>query len=122
VEIVDNGQKAVDCEAANPYDIIFMDVQMPVMDGVQACKLIHGRDSDSTHALASVVFVTAQVSVSFEAEYFHAGAYDFLPKPCNMNGVRNRLKKYVEAKKFLPSSLSSTADDSKSCATSDLVH
>jgi CheY-like chemotaxis protein len=40
VVVVDNGQKAVDREAAEPFDVVLMDMRMPVMDGVEACELI----------------------------------------------------------------------------------
>jgi CheY-like chemotaxis protein len=88
VEIVGNDQQAVDREAAEPFDRIFMDVQMPIMDGVEACRRISARrQSNHSHSVATVVFVTAQVSVSFEAECYEAGASDFISKPCNNQSV-----------------------------------
>ncbi len=45
IEIVDDGQKAVNREANTSYDIILMDMQMPVLDGVAACREILGREN-----------------------------------------------------------------------------
>jgi CheY-like chemotaxis protein len=78
-----------------PFDLILMDVQMPIMDGVEACKRISARRhlNPSSHPAATVVFVTAQVSDAFQAECYKAGASDFLSKPCNIQGVGACLQK-----------------------------
>jgi CheY-like chemotaxis protein len=83
IVVVDNGLKAVDREAAEPFDIVLMDMQMPVMDGIEATKRIVGRQ-EGDHPVASVVFITAHVSPSYEAICEKAGGVDFLPKPFNL--------------------------------------
>ena len=60
VVVVDNGQKAVDREAAEPFDVVLMDMRMPVMDDVEACEIIMMRQGG--HPIATVAFVTAHVS------------------------------------------------------------
>jgi signal transduction histidine kinase/ActR/RegA family two-component response regulator len=86
IVVVDNGLKAVDREAAEPFDIVLMDMQMPVMDGIEATKRIVGRQ-EGDHPVASVVFVTAHVSSSYEAMCEKAGGVDFLPKPVNLENI-----------------------------------
>ena len=94
VEIVDNGQKAVDLEAEREFDVILMDMQMPVMDGVEACQLICQRQDG--HPKAKIIFVTAHVSDEFEKDCFKSGASGFLPKPFNIRDIENSLlKMYV---------------------------
>jgi CheY-like chemotaxis protein len=91
VEVVDDGKKAVNREAAEPFDAILMDMQMPRMDGLEACKLIQSRHGG--HRKAKVVFVTAQVSGSFETACLEAGAVGFLAKPCSIRSVEECLQR-----------------------------
>ena len=92
VDVVDNGQKACDQEEKQYYDIILMDVQMPVMSGIDACHIITSRTT-TNHPKPKVVFVTAHVSDAFETECRNAGGTDFLPKPFNMNDIENCLQR-----------------------------
>lgn len=61
---------------------------MPVMDGLEATRLISARKEEGSHPRAKVVFATAHVSESYKAECREAGGTDFLPKPCNIEEVR----------------------------------
>jgi signal transduction histidine kinase/FixJ family two-component response regulator len=85
--IVDDGEKAVEREAAEAFDVIFMDMQMPRMDGIDACRHIDLRQGG--HPKAKVVFVTAQVSQSFKVECRVAGAVGFISKPCKIRDIEN---------------------------------
>jgi CheY-like chemotaxis protein len=90
IQIVDNGQKAVDLEAAEPFDVVLMDMHMPVMDGVAACKHIVSRQGN--HSKAKVIFVTAHVSDSFRAMCLENGAVGYLPKPCTIDTLQECLQ------------------------------
>jgi CheY-like chemotaxis protein len=91
VVVVDNGQKAVDREAAESFDVVLMDMRMPVMDGVEACELIMKRQGG--HPIATVAFVTAHTSEQFKKECLKAGASDFVCKPFNIRDIERCLKK-----------------------------
>jgi signal transduction histidine kinase len=93
IDIVGDGQKAVDREASQEYDVILMDMQMPVMDGVEACRLICSRQGG--HPNAKVIFVTAHASSSYEAECAEAGGVDFLSKPFNLRDIETCLERWV---------------------------
>jgi signal transduction histidine kinase/CheY-like chemotaxis protein len=91
VDVVDNGQKAVDREAEKgDYDIVYMDMQMPVMDGIDATKFIVERRGDNPRP--KVVFVTANVSTAFESEAQNAGGDGFISKPFSIQGIKNSFK------------------------------
>jgi signal transduction histidine kinase/CheY-like chemotaxis protein len=92
VVMVDNGKKAVDREAEEPFDVVLMDMQMPVMNGVEACKRIVGRHA-TRHPQALVICVTANVSHEFEAECQKTGAVGFMPKPFNIGEIEKTFQK-----------------------------
>jgi CheY-like chemotaxis protein len=86
IDVVDNGQKAVNQEAERgDYDMVFMDMQMPVMGGLEATQLIVKRRGEQ--ARPKIVFVTANVSYGFEEEAIAAGGDGFISKPFNKIGI-----------------------------------
>jgi len=89
ITIVDNGKKAVDASAETRFDCILMDMQMPIMDGVDACKIIVKRDEENA---PKIIFVTAHALVEFREKALAAGAFDFITKPFKMEDIDNVLK------------------------------
>jgi CheY-like chemotaxis protein len=87
IDVVDNGQQAVQVEASKAFDVVFMDMSMPVMDGLEACERILSRDTSDTHPKAKVFFVTAHAGVEFEGVCRKAGGAGFLPKPYNIRDI-----------------------------------
>jgi CheY-like chemotaxis protein len=94
VEVVDNGKDACDKELESEYDVILMDLQMPVMNGIEACKMITSRETD--HARPKIVFLTAHVADSFEADCRAAGGTEFLTKPINIGSLEACLRRMME--------------------------
>ena len=97
VDIVGNGQEAVDLERTNPFDLVLMDLQMPVLDGLGACRQIVARPTGD-HSIAPVIFVTAHVSHDFKNQCIAAGAVDFLSKPCKLTRVDECLARFVQSR------------------------
>jgi len=95
VKLADNGQAAVDITVTQSFDVIFMDMQMPVMDGLQATQIIKERKESASQ---KVVFLTAHTPDDFEAMCRKNGAVDFLSKPCTIGDVRACLEKVVDGK------------------------
>ena len=93
VRVVSNGLLAVEADRAESYDIILMDMQMPVLDGIEACKRILARRDRGEERPPSIVFVTANVSPSFEMACNDAGGSGFLTKPFNIPELENTLRK-----------------------------
>ena len=73
-----NGQEAVDKVGANSYDLVLMDLKMPVMDGLQATKLIKEHYPE-----LPIVALTANAFDADRERAMEAGCNDFLAKPVN---------------------------------------
>ena len=91
VEEAENGQEAVDMMRASNYDIILMDVQMPVMDGLQATRIIRKEISKDIPIIA----LTANAIKGKENEFFDAGMDDFVYKPYNEVNLVNPIAKWL---------------------------
>ena len=97
VKIASNGQEAVDIERRELFDVILMDLQMPVLDGLGACRQIVARHLEEGHPSPPVIFVTAHVSKDFEQQCRDAGAVDFLSKPCSLTLVEECLARFLQS-------------------------
>jgi signal transduction histidine kinase/DNA-binding response OmpR family regulator/HPt (histidine-containing phosphotransfer) domain-containing protein len=85
VEVAENGQEAVDAFMKNSYSLVFMDVQMPVMDGCEATRIIRGieeKNKDSAgFKKTPIVAMTANALTSDRDRCLEAGMDDFITKP-----------------------------------------
>ena len=82
VDIVENGQLAVDAWQKNDYDAIFMDCQMPVMDGYEATEMIREQEEHDQHI--PVIALTANAMDGEEENCYAAGMDKYLTKPINI--------------------------------------
>ena len=92
IEVAENGAEAVEKVKSGRYDLVFMDVQMPVMDGFQATREIRnsGRDSNSL----PIVAVTANAFQSERDKCFSFGMDDYLTKPVDKERLTAALRKW----------------------------
>ena len=90
VEIVDNGLLAVKRAFTKDFDLILMDIQMPVMDGLQATKKL--RDAGYTKPIVSI---TANALKEDRDKCLAAGADDYLTKPINPEHFYQVLQRYL---------------------------
>ena len=77
---VENGALAVDATAADHFDLVLMDVQMPVMDGLTATERIRSREHGTGHHLP-IVAVTAHAMEEDRQRCLAAGMDEHIPKP-----------------------------------------
>ncbi|MCI4668719.1 MAG: response regulator [Bacteroidia bacterium] len=94
VEVAGNGVEG--CESVNRryFDLVFMDMQMPVLDGVGATKKIRAR-GENVHQ-PTIIAMTANTSVQDKEKCLNAGMDDFLTKPISLNSVGRILEKWSE--------------------------
>ncbi|MFK5857350.1 MAG: response regulator, partial [Bacteroidota bacterium] len=93
IDAVENGQEAIDLSMEKKYDIIFMDIQMPVMDGVGATMAIRN-NSENPSTEAIIIALTANISKTDIEMYLQNGMDDFLNKPYKPNQIKALLDKY----------------------------
>ena len=94
---VNNGQAAVDAILGGMRpDLVLMDVQMPVMDGMQATAAIRQWERETGKAHLPIVALTAGAFEEDRQQCLTAGMDDFLAKPVNLNDLLKMLAKWLE--------------------------
>lgn len=78
---VENGQEAVEAFASESYDIVLMDLQMPVMDGLTAIREIRKIENQSGRRRTPILAVTANAMTSHVTASLDAGADQHISKP-----------------------------------------
>jgi signal transduction histidine kinase len=96
IDCAANGAEAVELFRASPeeYDMIFMDVQMPEMDGYEATKLIRALDAPNAKSVP-IVAMTANVFREDIEKCAAAGMNDHVGKPINFDEVLSKMRKYL---------------------------
>merc|ERR1711935_182388 len=89
ITIVANGKLATETTLKESFDVIFMDMEMPVMDGLEACQIITSREGRPQ----KIIFLTAHTAAHGEAACKQNGAKSFLSKPCTISDLRDVLEK-----------------------------
>lgn len=96
VSIANNGQEALEHRMKNEYDMIFMDIQMPVMGGMEATgKIIsYERNNHKTHI--PIVALTANALSGDREKYLGAGMDNYLSKPIKLEELNHLFQEYFE--------------------------
>ncbi|MEZ8233398.1 response regulator [Vibrio splendidus] len=94
VDIADNGEIGVEKFQANEYEMIFMDCQMPVLDGFEATKQIRALEEGSSKHIP-IVALTANVVQRDKHLCFDVGMDEFLPKPVNQGKLREIVENFL---------------------------
>lgn len=93
-EEASNGQEALDKyrEGSRKFDVILMDMSMPVMDGMSATRAIREYERDNNMPRCSIVALTGLVSSSAKLEAWSSGIDHFMTKPVNFKALGELLK------------------------------
>ena len=94
VHVVENGLEALKILESEPFDVIFMDLSMPELDGIQATRAIIERYENPPYIIA----LTANAMEQNRIACMEAGMQDFLPKPITLAHVSRALLKYFDRK------------------------
>ena len=97
VDIASNGFEALQALKETSYDLVFMDVRMPEINGLQATKTI--RQSTSEYNNIYIIAMTANASDQDKQECFAAGMNDFVSKPVNKLMIEQALSRFFNKTK-----------------------
>ncbi|TKB97254.1 response regulator [Pedobacter cryotolerans] len=86
-----NGEDAVKLFSTNNYDLILMDIHMPILDGFEATALIRN-DANQLKAKTPIIALTASVALDAREKIAQAGINDFVSKPFNPDELKEKLE------------------------------
>jgi TMAO reductase system sensor TorS len=99
VDTVANGREAVDACQRAAYDLVFMDCQMPLMDGFEAVRFIREREKTAAaHQRTPIVALTAHAFPSDRQRCLDAGMDDYLSKPFRQEHLREVTERWLGRK------------------------
>eukprot|EP01098_Paradermamoeba_levis_P000148 TRINITY_DN10154_c0_g1_i1.p1 TRINITY_DN10154_c0_g1~~TRINITY_DN10154_c0_g1_i1.p1 ORF type:complete len:124 (+),score=43.03 TRINITY_DN10154_c0_g1_i1:84-455(+) len=102
-----NGQEALDMllQDTNGFDLVFMDIQMPVLDGIEATRkiremkikgrVIEGGGEKGGEKLITIVGLSANATKHDRDMCKESGMNDYVPKPFTFDQIRNIVEKYI---------------------------
>ena len=96
VNVARNGREALEMVNRVNFDLILLDIQMPIMDGYETCKRLKSNKLTSD---IPIIFLTAQVDKESIVKGFESGAVDYLTKPFNNMELKSRIKTQIDLKK-----------------------
>ena len=97
VAVVSNGLEAVAAVRSSPFDFIFMDCQMPIMDGLTATRRIRSFERDESRSHTPVIALTANAFAEDRARCIDAGMDDYLSKPYSEDQLYGMLQTWLQA-------------------------
>ena len=88
---VENGAQALEAVKQSDFDIVLMDVQMPIMDGISATRAIRDRNSGARNPAIPIVAITAHALKGDRERFIEAGMNDYIAKPIRLSDFYNTI-------------------------------
>jgi len=104
VVVAEHGQEALDLLASQPFDLVFMDCQMPVMDGYEATAALRAREARAGLRHMPVIAMTANAMAGDREKCLAAGMDDHIAKPVQERGFADLLRRWLPLLAHSPSS------------------
>lgn len=99
VDIADNGLVAIEMAAKRRYAIIFMDIQMPDMDGYDSTRAIRKKEEEKGTERTTIIALTANALSGDREKCLAAGMDDYLSKPIDVTKLESIMLKYLLTEK-----------------------
>ena len=98
VQTAENGIRAIELLEKEDFDLVLMDLQMPVMDGFEAMRIIRSRSSGVRRRDIPVIAVTAVRADRAERQCYEAGMNGFIAKPLQREEFLKIVERYAPGK------------------------
>lgn len=95
IQFANNGGKAVEMYLEGDFDILLLDLQMPVMDGFEACKRIRQIEEENTAKKIPIIALTASSYSEVKEQIQEAGMDDYVSKPFVPANLYSKITKYI---------------------------
>ena len=95
VTLAENGKRAVELIFEQSFDLILMDIQMPVMNGLEAARLIRQYETEQAIARTPIVAMTANAMQSDREECLASGMDDFVAKPFRADDILTIIERHI---------------------------
>jgi len=95
VDLAEDGEQALQLYHSNKYDLILLDIKMPVVDGLSVLREIHGQTPE-----LPVVMMTAETTMSNAIDSMKLGAFDYITKPFNLDELEALIIKVINTSKL----------------------
>lgn len=95
-DAVANGEEALRALESIPYDLVFMDIQMPVMGGFEATRHIRNPNSSVLNRGVPIIAMTAHAMQGDREKCLQSGMNDYVPKPVSPTSLASVLEKWLE--------------------------
>ena len=93
-DIADNGKIACEKYSQSPFDIVLMDIQMPIMDGYEATDQIREMEKETGNDPSIIIALTANAMRGDREKFLDAGMDEYLSKPFSPEDLKDVLKKF----------------------------
>jgi signal transduction histidine kinase/CheY-like chemotaxis protein len=97
VTMVNDGKEAYDTYKENHFDIIFMDIQMPVMDGIESMRAILGYEAEKELKHVPIIALTANANSGDRERFIAEGMDDYASKPLDVEKIKALIYTYAIA-------------------------
>ena len=105
VDVAENGKQGLEMAQAKAYDLIYSDIKMPEMDGMEVLKALKNGENDENgdqvdllNGECPIVMISGHGDVETAVQALKLGAYDFLLKPLDLNRILITTKNALESK------------------------
>ncbi len=96
VDSAENGREAVDMFAAAPYDLVFMDLEMPVLDGYEATRAMRALERHRPPPPVPILALTAHALDEYRLRCEQAGCTEFLVKPVRKAAILDTVARWLD--------------------------